>query len=60
MFPGSHRSKGEKAGQMRAPVPLLSVAFVHPEQLMEVPLVRAGIQVAVGPSGNGVSRHSLL
>lgn len=27
----------EKAGQMLAPLPLLSVAFVHPEQPMEVP-----------------------
>lgn len=50
----------EKAGQMLAPLPLLSVAFVHPEQPMEVPPCAGAYSGVFGASGNGVSRRSLL
>lgn len=51
----------EKASQIGAPMALLCVAFIHPEQLMEVPPCTGGvIQVALGPCCNRLSRLSLL
>lgn len=54
------RATAEKAGQIRAPMPLLKVAFVHPELLMEAPPCAGGYSGGCGSGRNGVSRRSLL